>query len=71
MLDAVNLLHQKHIAHGNIATQHFLVSSSNLDYPVLLKLCNLRFTSPVNPRNPENSVLENESKDQMPPESEN
>jgi len=25
---AVNLLHQKHIAYGNITTQHFLVSSS-------------------------------------------
>ena len=28
MLDAVNLLHQKHMAHGNITTQHFLISSS-------------------------------------------
>jgi len=28
MLDAVNMLHQKHIAHGNITTQHFLISSS-------------------------------------------
>ena len=28
MFDAVNLLHQKNIAHGNITTQHFLVSLS-------------------------------------------
>jgi len=28
MLDAVNLLHQKHLAHGNITLQHFLISSS-------------------------------------------
>ena len=60
MIDAVNLLHQKHIAHGNIATQHFLISSSH-DYPVLIKLCNLRFISTVIPRNPEDSVSMNES----------
>jgi len=59
MLDAVNLLHRKHIAHGKIASQNFLVSSS-YDYPVLLKLCNLQFTSPVNPKNPANSEYENE-----------
>ena len=64
MLDAVNLLHQKHIAHGNITTHNFLVSSSH-DYPVLLKLCNLRFTSPVNTRNPEDSVSVNESQMRM------
>jgi len=46
MLDAVNMLHQKHIAHGNITSQYFLVSSS-LEYPVFLKLCNLQFTSPA------------------------
>ena len=66
MIDAVNLLHQKHIAHGNIATQHFLVSSI-LNHPVLLKLCNRGFTSPVNPRNPENQVSVNGSQNQMPP----
>ena len=27
MLDTVNLLHQKHITHGNITTQSFLISS--------------------------------------------
>jgi len=53
MLDAVNLLHQKYIAHGNITTKHFLISS-NYDYPILLKVCNFLFTSPVNPRNTEN-----------------
>ena len=66
ILDAANLLYQKHIAHGNITTQYFLISSS-LDYPVLLKLCNLRFTSPVCPKNPDNSVFGNESPNQMPP----
>jgi len=53
MLDAMNLLHQKYIAHGNITAQHFLVSS-RYDYPILLKMCNFRFTSPVNPRNQDN-----------------
>jgi len=52
MLDAVNLLHQKHIAHGNITTQHFLFSSSQNNL-VLLKLCNLKFTSFVSIRNTE------------------
>ena len=66
MLDAVNLLHQKHIAHGNITTQNFLVSSS-YDYPIFLKLCNLRFTSPVNPRNSDNSKYSNEPQKQMAP----
>jgi len=66
MFDAVNLLHQKNIAHGNITTQHFLVSSS-YDYPVLLKLCNLRFTSTVNLRNSEDSVSVNEFQNLMPP----
>ena len=66
MFDAVNLLHQKNIAHGNITTQHILVSSS-YDYPVLLKLCNLRFTSTVNLRNSEDSVSVNEFQNLMPP----
>ena len=66
MFDAVNLLHQKNIAHGNITTQHFLVSSSK-DYPVLLKLCNLRFTSTINFRNSEDSVSVKEFQNLMPP----
>ena len=66
MLDAVNLLHQKHIAHENITTQHFLFSSSN-DYPVLLKLCNLKFTSTVNLRNTEDSASVNESQIRINP----
>ena len=60
MLDAVNLLHQKHIAHGNITTQHFLFSSSQ-DYPVLLKLGNFKLTSTVYLRNTEDSASVNES----------
>ena len=64
MLDAVNLLHQRQIAHGNITAQHFLVSSSK-NYPVILKLCNLRFTSTVNLRNPGNSIFGNESLNYM------
>jgi len=66
MLDAVNLLHQKHIAHGNITAQNFLVSSS-LDYPILLKLCNFQFPFPANPRIPENSVSEDDSLNRMHP----
>jgi len=64
MLDAVNILHQKHIAHGNIT---ILLSFINYDYPVLLKLCNLGFTSPVYPRNSVNSISVNESQNRMPP----
>ena len=60
MLDAVNLLHQKHIAHGNITTQHFLFSSNKID-PALLKLCNLKVTSTVYLRNTDNSASVNES----------
>jgi len=59
MLDAVNLLHQKHIAHGNITTNHFLFSSSK-NYPALLKLRNLKVTSAVYLRNTENSASVNE-----------
>jgi len=59
MLDAVNLLHQKQISHGNITTHHFLVSSSE-NYPVLLKLCNLEFTSTFNHKNAANSIFGNE-----------
>ena len=58
MLDSVNLLHQKYIGHGNITTQHFLVSKS-YDYPVILKLYNLQFNSHFNPINTENSVSNN------------
>ena len=60
MLDAVNLLHQKHIAHGNITTQNFFFSSSQ-DYPVLLKLGNLKLTSTVYLRNTEDLASVNES----------
>ena len=60
MLDAVNLMHQKHIAHGNITTQHFLVSSCS-DYPVLLKLGNVKLTSTVYLRNTEDLTSMNES----------
>jgi len=58
MLDIVNFLNQKHLAHRNITTQHFLVSSS-LDYPAHLKLFNFRFASPINPTNPVYLVSEN------------
>jgi len=60
MLDAVNLLHQRQIVHGNITSQHFLVSSSK-GKPIFLKLCNCRVTSSVNPSNPAKSVKRNKA----------
>ena len=45
MLDGLNLLHSRGIIHRDIRSSNFLVSS-NENYPIILKLCDIGLTSP-------------------------